>query len=138
MNKFIFLGRVSRDVETKVVKNDKKIATFSIAVNRNYVDNMTGERPTDFFNITAYDKIAEFCSKYVNKGRQYLIEGRIQNRTWEDQDGQKKYATDYILEKVYFADSKKESSNVNNTINTAVNSNDSEFITIDDPDELPF
>ena len=105
MNKFQFMGRLTRDPESRFTQNtNTPVTTFSIAVNRRFAE-ANGERKADFFNLTAFGKLAEFCSKYYRKGQQVLVEGRIQNRTWEDQSGQKRYATDYIIENAYFADS---------------------------------
>ena len=140
MNKFQFMGRLTRDPETRVIPNSNtQVTTFSIAVNRRFADQ-NGERKTDFFNLTAFGKLAEFCSKYYRKGQQVLVEGRIQNRTWDDQNGQKRYATDFIIENAYFADSRTDNDSSMNMDNNASLSStiDGEFITIDDTDDLPF
>lgn len=141
MNKFQFMGRLTKDPETRVTPNtNTQVTTFSLAVNRRFADQ-NGERKADFFNVTAFGKLAEFCSKYYTKGQQVLVEGRIQNRSWDDPNGQKRYATDFIVENAYFADSRRDGSNAN--IDMGVPSNDasqtdSDFITIDDSEELPF
>ena len=89
MNKFQFMGRLTRDPESRVLPNSNTpVTTFSIAVNRRFAD-ANGERKTDFFNLTAFGKLADFCAKYYRKGQQVLVEGRIQNRSWDDQNGQK-------------------------------------------------
>ncbi|MBQ9014002.1 MAG: single-stranded DNA-binding protein [Bacilli bacterium] len=141
MNKFQFMGRLTRDPESRVTPNtNTQVTTFSIAVNRRFAD-ANGERKADFFNLTAFGKLAEFCSKYYRKGQQVLVEGRIQNRSWDDQNGQKRYATDYIIENAYFADSRRDSdmSNVGmDNTSTPTSTDDGEFITIDDTEELPF
>lgn len=139
MNKFQFMGRLTRDPETRVIPNSNtQVATFSLAVNRRFADQ-NGERKTDFFNLTAFGKLAEFCSKYYRKGQQVLVEGRIQNRSWDDQNGQKRYATDFIVENAYFADSRRENDGMGGQIDSVPSSSmDGEFITIDDTDELPF
>ena len=131
MNKFILMGRLTKNPKTKTLNdNETKVATFTLAVNRKYVAPGQ-ERQADFFNLVAYGKMAEFCSKYYQKGQQVLVEGRMQNRTWEDQSGQKRYSTDYIVEQGYFADSRKES-------NLTTDGQADSYITIDDDDELPF
>ena len=108
MNKFQFLGRLTRDPESRVLPNSNTpVTTFSLAVNRRFAD-ANGERKTDFFNLTAFGKLADFCAKYYRKGQQVLVEGRIQNRSWDDQNGQKRYATDFIIENAYFADSRRD------------------------------
>jgi len=141
MNKFQFMGRLTRDPESRVTPNtNTQVTTFSIAVNRRFAD-ANGERKADFFNLTAFGKLAEFCSKYYRKGQQVLVEGRIQNRSWDDQNGQKRYATDYIIENAYFADSRRDSDMSNmgmDSTSTPTSTDDGEFITIDDTEELPF
>lgn len=141
MNKFQFMGRLTRDPESRFTQNtNTPVTTFSIAVNRRFAE-ANGERKADFFNITAFGKLAEFCAKYYRKGQQVLVEGRIQNRTWEDQSGQKRYATDYIVENAYFADSRRDNnatSTEDEGMGVPSSSVDGEFITIDDTEELPF
>lgn len=127
MNKFIFLGRLTKDVESRTA-GSTIAANTSIAVNRRFT-NQDGERQSDFFNLTAFGKTAEFMTKYFAKGQQVVVEGRIQNRSWDDSDGKKRYATDFIVENIYFADSKK-------TSNSSVE-DDSELLTLPDED-LPF
>ena len=130
MNKFMFLGRLTKDPEVKYTANtNTQVTSFSIAVNKKYNNE---EAKADFFNLTAFGKTAEFSAKYFKKGQQVLVEGRIQNRTWDDQNGQKRYATDFIAEQVYFADSKVDKQETTKTQDTA------EFITIDNTEELPF
>ena len=135
MNKFQFLGRLTRDPEARVTPNtNTPVTTFSIAVNRRFAD-ANGERKADFFNLTAYGKLAEFCAKYYRKGQQVLVEGRIQNRSWDDQNGQKRYATDFIIENAYFADSRRDQDTSDGVPSSSM---DGEFITVDDTEDLPF
>lgn len=136
MNKFQFMGRLTKDPEVRNTTNGTQVAVFTLAVNRKFA-GQNGERQTDFFNLTAFGKTAEFCSKYFRKGAQVLVEGRIQNRTWEDQTGAKRYATDFIVEDTYFADSKRDNSGSNEIMNSDI-PNDGEYITIDDTTDLPF
>lgn len=135
MNKFIFLGRISKDLEVRNTTNGTQVTVFDIAVNRQ-LKGTDGERQVDFFHITSFGKMAEFISKYFSKGQQILIEGRLQNRTWEDQTGAKRYATDYIAEHAEFAGSKQEKQI--NDVSQIVDNNDGEYITIDDNADLPF
>ena len=135
MNKFQFLGRLTRDPESRVLPNSNTpVTTFSLAVNRRFTD-ANGERKTDFFNLTAFGKLADFCAKYYRKGQQVLVEGRIQNRSWDDQNGQKRYATDFIIENAYFADSRRDQDTSDGVPSSSM---DGEFITVDDTDDLPF
>ena len=135
MNKFQFLGRLTRDPESRVLPNSNTpVTTFSLAVNRRFAD-ANGERKTDFFNLTSFGKLADFCAKYYRKGQQVLVEGRIQNRSWDDQNGQKRYATDFIIENAYFADSRRDQDTSDGVPSSSM---DGEFITVDDTDDLPF
>ena len=136
MNKFQFMGRLTKDPEVRNTTTGTQVTVFTLAVNRKFA-NQNGERQTDFFNLTAFGKTAEFCGKYFKKGGQVLVEGRIQNRTWEDQTGAKRYATDYVVEDTYFADSKRDNSGSNNDVSSELPS-DGEYITIDDTTDLPF
>ena len=114
------------------------VASFSLAVNRRFA-RQGEERQADFINIVAWSKTAEFCSKYFKKGQQVGIIGRIQTRTWDDDQGQKHYVTEVVAEEAYFADSKRDgdtSSNFENTFGNTV-SESSEF-SVSSDDELPF
>lgn len=107
MNKIILLGRLSKDVEVRYTQaNNTMVSSFTLAVNRRF--KQEGQPEADFINIVAWSKLAEFCSKYFKKGQQVTIVGRLQVRTWEDENGQKRYVTEVVAEEAYFADSKKE------------------------------
>ena len=126
MNKIILLGRLSKDVEVRYTQaNNTMVASFTLAVNRRF--KQEGQPDADFINIVAWSKLAEFCSKYFKKGQQVSIVGRLQTRTWEDEQGQKRYVTEVVAEEAYFADSKKEE-------NTPVQ----EQCEITNSDDLPF
>lgn len=108
MNKVILMGRLTRDPETRYTQtNNTVVSTFSLAVNRRFV-KQGEERQADFINIVAWSKLGEFCSKYFKKGQQVGIIGRIQTRTWDDDNGVKHYVTEVVAEEAYFADSKRE------------------------------
>ena len=108
MNKVILMGRLTKDVEVRYTQtNNTMVASFTLAVNRRFV-KPGEERQADFINIVAWNKTAEFCSKYFKKGQQVGVIGRIQTRTWDDEQGQKHYVTEVVAEETYFADSKKE------------------------------
>jgi len=108
LNKAILMGRLTRDPEIKYTQNNVAVCTFSIAVDRDYVQQ-GGQRQTDFINIVAWRKTAEFIGKYFAKGRMIVVCGSIQTRTWEGTDGRKNYATEIIADDVYFGESKKDS-----------------------------
>lgn len=138
MNKVILMGRLTKDPEVKYTQtNNTMVTSFSLAVNRRFT-KQGEERQADFINIVTWNKTAEFCSKYFKKGQQVGVIGRIQTRTWDDEQGQKHYVTEVIAEEAYFADSKKEGANENVLgSSTPVNENN-EFAPIQDDDELPF
>ena len=99
------------DPELKQTQSGIPVVSFSIAVNRRY-QSKDAPQQTDFFNVTAWRATAEFVSKYFRKGSSICITGTIQNRTWTDQQGQKRYATDIVADEVMFVDSRQESSGI--------------------------
>lgn len=106
MNKVILMGRLTRDPEVRYTQtNNTLVASFSLAVNRRFV-RQGEERQADFFNIVAWGKQGEFCSKYFKKGQQVGITGRLQTRTWDDDNG-RHYVTEVIAEEVDFAEGKR-------------------------------
>ena len=108
MNKVILMGRLTRDPEVRYTQtNNTVVASFSLAVNRRFA-RQGEERQADFINIVAWSKLGEFCSKYFKKGQQVGVIGRIQTRTWDDDQGQKHYVTEVVAEEAYFADSRRE------------------------------
>lgn len=130
MNKTILMGRLTKDPDTRYTQTtNTQVTSFTLAVNRRFVKE--GEQQADFINIVAWNKTAEFVSKYFKKGQQVGVIGRIQTRTWDDDQGQKHYVTEVIAEEVYFADSKKEGQ-ADTTLDTT---NDFE---ISSSDDLPF
>ena len=134
MNKVILMGRLTRDPEVRYTQtNNTVVASFSLAVNRRFA-KQGEERQADFINIVAWSKLGEFCSKYFKKGQQVGIIGRIQTRTWDDDQGQKHYVTEVVAEEAYFADSR--SSSFENTFgNSMPGGTDFE---VSSSDDLPF
>ena len=109
-NKVILGGRLTADPELKQTQSGIAVVSFSVAVNRRFSKNATQQSETDFFNVTAWRATAEFVTRYFKKGSSICVVGTIQNRTWTDQQGQKRYATDIIADEVMFVDSRGESS----------------------------
>lgn len=137
MNKAILMGRLTKDPEIRNTQtNNTMVANFSLAVNRRFVKEGE-ERQADFINIVAWGKTAEFCSKYFRKGQQVGVIGRIQTRTWDDDQGQKHYVTEVVAEEVYFADSKKDNDTQGDMQNELPTSDVSSF-EITNSDDLPF
>lgn len=136
MNKTILKGNITRDIELKDIGNDKKVANFSIAVRRDY-KNQAGEYETDFFNCSAFGNTAVFINTYFKKGAQMLLIGHLQNNQWETDSGEKRTATNIIVESVEFCERKKDTSDVVTTMQDAgvpVN----EFESFNNNDDLPF
>ena len=143
MNKVILLGRLTKAPEIRYSQTtNTKIALFSLAVNRRFA-KQGEERETDFINIVAYSKLADFSEKYLSQGTQVNVVGRLQNRSYEDKNGTKKYISEIIAEEIYFADSKKKADESilwqNNSNNTQVSDTVSHIDgLIDSADDLPF
>jgi single-strand DNA-binding protein len=132
MNKVILLGRLTKEPELKYTSgNNTAICTFSLAVNRRMAKE--GQQTADFINCQAWSKTAEFIAKYFQKGRQVSIVGRLQTRTWDDNEGKKHYITEVVVEEAYFADSKKSDDQEGSRLSDF----DNGFIPQDDGD-LPF
>jgi len=110
MNKVFLIGRLTRDPELRYTGNNTPVATFSIAVNRDF-QNQQGEREADFFNIIVWRKPAENVKNYLSQGSQVAIDGRLQTRSYDDQNGQKRYVTEVVANNVEFLGSKNSSSN---------------------------
>ena len=105
MNKVILMGNLTKDPELRYTQSGKAVVKVGIAVRRPFSKE---KNATDFFNLVAWDKTAEFFGKYLAKGSKVLIEGRLQNNDYTDQNGVKHYAVDVIVENVEFAGSKVE------------------------------
>ena len=139
MNKVILMGRLTRDPETRYTQtNNTLVASFSLAVNRRFA-KQGEERQADFINCVAWSKTGEFVSKYFKKGQQVAVVGRIQTRTWDDENGQKHYVTEVVAEEAYFADSKRDgaASDFGNTFGDTV-AQSAEFQVTSSDDDLPF
>ena len=111
MNKVILIGNLTRDPELVTTNNGISLCRFGLAVQRRYSSN-DGEREVDFFNIVVWRAPAENCYKYLKKGSKVGISGSIQTRSYEGNDGTKKYAFDIVAEEVEFLASKNSSTDV--------------------------
>jgi single-strand DNA-binding protein len=109
LNKVMLGGRLTADPELKQTQNGTQVASFSIAVNRRFRSGDNQQTATDFFNVTAWRALAEHVARYYRKGSSIFVVGSIQNRTWTDQQGVKRYATDIVADELYFVDSRSES-----------------------------
>ncbi len=111
-NKVILIGNLTADPELKQTQSGISVTSFSIGVSRSYASRNaeSGQPQSDFFNIVAWRNTAEFVSKYFRKGSSILVCGSLQNRSWVDQNGQKRYTTEVVAEEVRFVDRKTDSS----------------------------
>ena len=128
MNKVILIGRLARDPEMRTTPSGVATTSFTIAVQRNYA-NAQGDREADFISCVAWRKQAENIAKYCSKGSQVAVEGRIQTRNYDAQDGTKRYVTEVIADNVSFlggrSTSSESSSYAANNYNNVSNTNDS-------------
>ena len=135
MNKVILMGRLTRDPEVRYSQGAEPVAVarYTLAVNRRF--KRQGEQDADFIGCVAFGKVGEFAEKYFRKGQMVSIVGRLQVRSWSDQEGKKHWTTEVIVEEQYFAEGKK------NSESKPVDSNKSDgFYTIDEDieeDDLP-
>ncbi|MCI9627123.1 MAG: single-stranded DNA-binding protein [Clostridia bacterium] len=106
LNRSILMGRLTRDPELRTTPSGVSVASFTLAVDRGYA-KAGEERQTDFINIVAWRATAEFVGRYFTKGMMMIVEGRIQSRSWEDQNGNKRYATEVVADNIQFGESKK-------------------------------
>ncbi len=104
MNKFIGLGRLTKDPELRSTQSGLKITSFTLAINRNF-KNKDGNYDADFLNCQAFKNTAEFIKKYFKKGSMMAITARAQTRNYDDNDGKKRFVTEFIVEEAYFAGS---------------------------------
>ena len=110
LNKVFIMGRLTRDPELRRTQTGTPVASFSLAVDRDFKDKSTGERTTDFIDVVAWRQTGEFVSRYFTKGRMAVVEGRLQIREWSDKDGNKRRTAEVVADNVYFGDSKKSES----------------------------
>ena len=108
LNHIVLMGRLTRDPELRHTQSGVAVASFALAVDRDFADKTTGQRETDFIDIVAWRNTAEFAGKYLAKGRMAVVEGRLQLRDWQDQEGNNRRRAEVVASSVYFGDSKRE------------------------------
>ena len=108
LNHIVLMGRLTRDPELRHTTNGVPVASFRLAVDRDFANRDTGERACDFIDIVAWRNTAEFVSKYFAKGRMAVVSGRLQMRDWTDKDGNKRTSAEVVADNVYFGDSKRD------------------------------
>lgn len=133
MNKVILIGNLAADPESRTTQSGVAQCTLRLAVSRRFTDKQTGQREADFFNVICWRNTAEFAARYLTKGRRIAVEGSLQTRSYDAQDGSKRYVTEVIADSVEFCDSKPEGGQSTPKTQPARGG----FTEVDD-DELPF
>ena len=133
LNKIILMGRLTRDPELRHTQTGTAVASFSLAVDRDFKDKATGDRTTDFIDVVAWRQTGEFVSRYFTKGRMAVVEGRLQIRDWTDKEGNKRRSSEVVADSIYFGDSKKDTG-----MPAQSYSNNGSFSEVEDDGELPF
>ena len=108
LNHITIMGRLTRDPELRRTGSGVAVASFRVAVDRDYAPKDGGERKADFIDCVAWRQTGEFVSKYFTKGRMAVVSGRLQIRNWNDKDGNKRRSAEVVADNVYFGDSKRE------------------------------
>ena len=139
LNKVITMGRITKDIELRRTGSGVAVASFSIAVDRDFGKNEAGEKETDFFDCVAWRQTAEFVSKHFGKGRMIVIAGSLQARSWTDKDGNKRKTVEIVADNVYFGDSKTKDDGYTGFVPSKDVPQASNFAMLDDDDaQLPF
>ena len=108
LNRITIMGRICNDIELRRTASGKAVTSFTLAVDRDFRSD-SGEKETDFIECVAWGNTAEFVSKYFGKGRTAIASGRLQIRSWEDKNGNKRKTAEVVADNVYFGDSKNDS-----------------------------
>ena len=108
LNRIIIMGRLARDPELRRTQSGVPVASFRLAVDRDFKDKSTGERSTDWIDVVAWRATAEFVSRFFTKGRMAVVTGRLQIRNWTDKEGNKRRSAEVVADNVYFGDSKRD------------------------------
>ena len=136
LNHITIAGRLTKDPELRRTNNGIAVASFTVAVDRDF-----GDKETDFIECVAWRQTGEFVGKYFSKGRMAIVSGRLQIRSWTDKDGNKRKTAEVVADNVYFGDSKKESDSGHTGFvpNDKIPAPASDFAMLDDDDaHLPF
>lgn len=115
LNHITIMGRLTRDPELRRTGSGIAVASFTVAVDRDFSGKDGGEKETDFIDCVAWRQTGEFVSKYFTKGRMIIVSGRLQIRSWTDKDGNKRRTAEVVADNCYFGDSKKEGGDTSNS-----------------------
>lgn len=117
LNCITIMGRLTRDPELRRTDSGIPVASFTVAVDRDFSNNQSGEKETDFIDCVAWRGTGEFVDKYFNKGSMIVVSGRLQIRSWTDKEGNKRRSAEVVADNVYFGEGKKDSQQAQNTPN---------------------
>ena len=137
LNYITIMGRLTRDPELRRTHSGIAVASFTLAVDRDFAGKDNSEKETDFIDCVAWRSTGEFVEKYFTKGRMACVSGRLQIRVWTDKDGNQRRSAEVVADNVYFADSKNAAENGGSSAAAAPAAGSFEPVDIDD-DELPF
>lgn len=137
MNKAILIGNLANDPETRTTQSGISTCSFRLAVRRRFA-NAQGVKEADFINIVAWRQLAELCAKYLTKGRKVAVEGSLQTRSYDAQDGSKRYVTEVVADSVEFLGSNKASGQNGAQAAQGASAASADGFTEVDDDELPF
>ena len=140
LNHITIMGRLTRDPEMRTTQSGVAVASFTLAVDRDFGGRDGGEKQTDFIDCTAWRHTAEFVSKYFSKGRMAVVSGRLQIDNYTDNDGNKRRSAKVIADSIYFGDSKKDGASGGQSEESAsFTPAPSDFVPVNvDDGELPF
>ena len=139
VNKVILVGNLGKDPEVRYLENGTAVANFPIATSESYKDR-EGNRidQTEWHNIVVWRKLAEIAESYLKKGSQVYLEGKLRTRSWEDQQGNKRYTTEVVADTFTMLGKKEVAQNPQNTLDSLNNSDTSQQNKIEEEDDLPF
>ena len=109
LNHIVIMGRLTRDPEVRYTQSQIPVASFTLAVDRDFTSKDSGERQTDFINCTAWRNTAEFVNKYFHKGSMAVVSGRLQIRSYQDREGNNRTAAEVVVDNIYFGESRRDS-----------------------------
>lgn len=140
INKAILIGRLGSDPEVRYTPSGVAVANFNIATSEEWKDKDSGEKKerTEWHRIVAWSKLGEICGEYLSKGRQVYIEGRIQTRSWEDRDGNKRYTTEIVATDVQFLGGRDAGSGAKASSGASASNYESSSIQAPEDDDIPF
>ena len=139
LNRIVIMGRLGHEPEVRYTQSGKPVASFSLAVDRDFKDKASGERATDWIDVVAWDAKAKFVQQYFHKGQQAVVEGRLQIRDYTGRDGTRRRAAEVVADNIYFAGAKAAAPSEGNATEASLPPESGEsFSELEDEGELPF